>query len=161
MLQAVRWVISGLLGLPTEPIDSIDQALNDIEEGIDDPVLLPMLELCPTRRIQMRPKLTVNHCPNALVGVCRLWFDTAYLGIIGLAGAEECVKGIVSGNDETGKVDKEIAANVEEDEKEVEADKTKEGVDLGHAGLLLEVVEGRILGELERTVSIYCIEQLD
>jgi len=85
----------------------------------------------------------------------------AYLGIVGFAGAEECLEGIVSGNDETGKVDKEIAANVEEDEEEVEADKTKEGVDLGDAGLLLEVVEGRILGELEWTVSVYCIGQLD
>jgi len=68
------------------------------------------------------------------------------LGVVDLASAEECIEGVVSRKDEPSKVHKKLAANVEEDEEEVEADKAEEGVDLGDASLLLEIVEGRILG---------------
>jgi len=70
------------------------------------------------------------------------------LSIISLATAKQCLEGVVSWQDEAGEVDEELAANVEEDEKEVEPDKAEEDVDLWDIGLLLEIVEGRILAEL-------------
>lgn len=70
------------------------------------------------------------------------------MGIINLAGTEQCFQRIVSWNYESRKVDEEFASNVEEDEEEVEADKAKEGVDLGHTGLSLKIVERRVFGEL-------------
>lgn len=70
------------------------------------------------------------------------------LGIIGLAGREDSFKGIVSGEDETSKVGKDLTSKVEENEEEVEADNTKNGVDLGDGRLLLEVVEDLILRQL-------------
>ena len=60
---------------------------------------------------------------------------------------------VVAGDDKAGNVDKELAGNVEEDQEEVEAGETKDGVDLGNRGLLLKVVEGGVLGQLENTVS--------
>jgi len=70
------------------------------------------------------------------------------LSIIGLATAKQCLEGVVSWQDEAGEVHEELAANVEEDEEKVESDKAEEDVDLGDIGLLLEIVEGRILAEL-------------
>ncbi len=70
------------------------------------------------------------------------------LSIVNLVIAEQCLEGVVSGKDEAGKVDKELASDVEEDEEEVETDKAKEDVDLGDAGLLLEIVERRIPAKL-------------
>lgn len=37
------------------------------------------------------------------------------MGVISLAGGEESLKRVVTGNDETGKVGKELSCNVEED----------------------------------------------
>jgi hypothetical protein len=76
-----------------------------------------------------------------------------YLCIINLARTEQRIEGIISGDEETSKVDKERAGDVEEYQEEVEAEETKDDVNLGDRGLLLEVVQGRILGELERFVS--------
>jgi hypothetical protein len=70
------------------------------------------------------------------------------LGIIGLVGREDSFKGIVSGEDETSKVGKDLTSKVEENEEEVEADNTKNGVDLGDGRLLLKVVEDLILRQL-------------
>lgn len=63
------------------------------------------------------------------------------LGALGLEGLE----GVVAGDDEGGKVGKELAnaANVDEDQKEVEKDNAKDTVGLGDAGLGLELLEGR------------------
>jgi len=94
-----------------EPVDGINHALENSEEGIDDPVRQP-------------------------------------LGIINFAGTEQCFQRIVSWNYESCEVYKKFASNVEEDEEEVQADKAQEGVDLGDIGLSLEIVEGRVLGEL-------------
>jgi len=67
------------------------------------------------------------------------------LGIIGLAGRENSFERVVSGDDETSKVGKDLSSEVEENEEEVEADNTKDGVDLGHGCLLLKVVEDLVL----------------
>jgi hypothetical protein len=94
-----------------EPVDSIDQALKNGEEGINDPVCQP-------------------------------------LSVIDLASTEERIQRIVSWDYETGKVDQEFTPNVKEDEEEVEPDESEEDIDLGNAGLFLEVVEDRIFREL-------------
>lgn len=72
------------------------------------------------------------------------------LGIIGLVGRENGLEGVVSGDDETSKVGKNLSSEVEENEEEVEADNTKDGVNLGDGCLLLEVVEDLVLGKLEK-----------
>ena len=45
----------------------------------------------------------------------------AYLGVIRLACAEQCVQRVIAWNDKAGKVHKEFAPNVEKDEKEVDS----------------------------------------
>jgi len=70
------------------------------------------------------------------------------LGVIRLARTEKGIERVVAWDDEAGEVGQEGAGNVEEDEEEVEADEAKEGVDLWHRGLLLEVVEHWVLGQL-------------
>lgn len=70
------------------------------------------------------------------------------LGIILLVGGKERVERVVSGEDEASKVGEELAAEVEDDKEEVESNKADGGIGLGNAGGLLEVVEGRVLGQL-------------
>lgn len=70
------------------------------------------------------------------------------MGVISLVGGEEGVEGVVSRDGEAGGVDEEFASNVEEDEEEVKGAEAEDHVDLGHAGLLLEVVEGGVFGQL-------------
>ena len=69
-----------------------------------------------------------------------------YLGIIGLACTKQCLHRIVAWNYESCKIDEEFAANVEEYKEEVDTDQTKEGIDLWYRGLLLKVIEHRVLG---------------
>ena len=70
------------------------------------------------------------------------------LGVILLVSGKERIERVVSGDDETSKVGEELAAEVEDDEEEVESDETDGGIGLGNTGGLLEVVEGRVLGQL-------------
>ena len=70
------------------------------------------------------------------------------LGVIALAGGEEGLEGVVGGDDEAGGVDEELSSNVEEDQEEVEGTEAKDDVDLGHIGLLLELLQLRVLGQL-------------
>jgi hypothetical protein len=70
------------------------------------------------------------------------------VGVIGLARGEQSLERVVAGDEETGKVDEELASDVEEDEEEVEGTETEDDVDLGDGALLLKVVEGRVLGQL-------------
>jgi hypothetical protein len=76
------------------------------------------------------------------------------LGVINLGGTEQCLQRVVSRNHESSKVDEEFAADVKEDKEEVETDQAEEGIDLGDAGLFLEVVEDRVLGELRKRPKI-------
>lgn len=75
------------------------------------------------------------------------------LGIILLGSGKEGIERVVSGEDEASKVGEELAAEVEDDQEEVESNETDDGISLGNAGGLLEVVEGRVLGQLLRQVS--------
>lgn len=72
-----------------------------------------------------------------------------YLSVINLGGGEESVQRVVAGEREANNIDEELASDVEEDEEEVDGTDAEDGVDLGHIGLLLEVDEGRVLGQLE------------
>jgi hypothetical protein len=74
-----------------------------------------------------------------------------HLSVIGLGSGEQSVQGVVAGDDESSNVNEELAGNVEEDEEEVEAGETEDSVGLGDRGLLLEVVEGGVLGKLDNT----------
>ena len=81
------------------------------------------------------------------------------LSVVNLACREEGVQRVVTRDDESGNVDKELSSNVEEDEEEVEAGKTEDHVYLGHGGLLLKVVEGGVFGQLEdNTISMDDLE---
>ena len=71
-----------------------------------------------------------------------------YLGIINFACTEQSLQGIVSWDEEPGKVHKEPASDIEEDKEKVDADKAKKGVDFRHRSLLFEVVEHRVFGQL-------------
>jgi hypothetical protein len=70
------------------------------------------------------------------------------LCVIDLARAEQRIERVIARNDEACEIDEKLAANVEEDEEEIESDEAEESVDLGNAGLLLEIVESWVLGEL-------------
>lgn len=78
------------------------------------------------------------------------------LDVIGGRDGKQSLEGVVGWQGKAGGVDEELAANVEEDEEEVEHGQTQDDVDLGHAGLLLEVVEGGILGQLPASGSAEC-----
>lgn len=70
------------------------------------------------------------------------------MGVIGLVLGEESLERVVAGDDEASKVDEELASNVEENEEEVQGTETEDDVDLGDGALLLEVLKGRVLGQL-------------
>lgn len=70
------------------------------------------------------------------------------LGVIALAGGEESLEGVVGGDDEAGGVDEELSSNVEEDKEEVEGAEAENNVDLGDVGLLLKLLQLRVLGQL-------------
>lgn len=72
----------------------------------------------------------------------------SYLSVVGTTGGEESLHGVVTGQEETGQVNQEVASDVEEDQEEVDADQTQDSVDLGDRGLSLQVVQDRVLGEL-------------
>lgn len=113
-----------------EPVDGVDGALDDGQESKSDPVGQPLWI-----------RVSAGHATSLMVG-------GTHVGVIGLAGGEESLERVVAGDDETSEVDEELSSNVEEDQEEVESAETQDGVDLGDGGLLLEVVEGRVLGQL-------------
>lgn len=73
-----------------------------------------------------------------------------HLSVIGGTGSEESLKRVVTGNQETGKVDEELASDVEENQEEVDANQTQDRIDLGDVGLALQVVKNGVLRELYR-----------
>lgn len=70
------------------------------------------------------------------------------LGIIDLVSGEQGLQRVVARDDKARNVGQELATQVEDDEKEVQGDETNDSVDLGNGGLLLKVVESRVLGKL-------------
>ena len=70
------------------------------------------------------------------------------LRVVGFGGSEEGVERVVCGEGKASGIDQELAGNVKEDEEEVEGGDAQHHVDFGDAGLLLEVVQGWVFGEL-------------
>jgi len=70
------------------------------------------------------------------------------LGVVTLPYAEESLEGIVTRNDESSQVGQQLPCDIEEDEKEVECDKPEKSIDLGEAGLFLEIVQNLIFRKL-------------
>lgn len=70
------------------------------------------------------------------------------LRVIARLAREQGLERVVGRDDESGGVDEELAGDVEEDEEEVEGAEAEDDVDLGHVGLLLELLQLRVLGEL-------------
>lgn len=70
------------------------------------------------------------------------------LSVIARLGGEESLERVVGRNNETSGVDEELSGNVEEDEEEVEGAETENDVDLGDVGLLLKLLQLRVLGQL-------------
>jgi hypothetical protein len=75
--------------------------------------------------------------------------QTTYLCIICGSSGQEGMEGIVAWDNKAGDVDQELACKIEEDQEEIGADNTHEGVDFGNRGLSLEFIEDRVFGELE------------
>jgi len=69
----------------------------------------------------------------------------SYLSIVRPTGAKQGFQRVVSGDKESGKVDKKFSGDVEEDKEEVDSHEAEEGIDLRHRCLLFEVVEHGIL----------------
>lgn len=73
----------------------------------------------------------------------------SYLGVVLGARGEERLQGVVTGDQETSKVDEELARDVKEDQEEVDSNKAQDDIDLGDIGLTLKVGKDRVLGELQ------------
>lgn len=71
------------------------------------------------------------------------------------------MKRVITRDQETGKVNQELASDVEEDEEKVDADKAEDGVDLGDGGLSFEVVEERVFGELFTKSELILLKELN
>ena len=84
-------------------------------------------------------------CARKYAGA-RCWLTN--LSVINLAGAEQGVLRVVAGDDEASKVDEELASNVEENEEEVQGTEAEDHVNLGDIGLLLKLLQLRVLGQL-------------
>ena len=72
--------------------------------------------------------------------------DESNLSVVCFTCTKQRLQRIVSWNQESSKVDEELSGDVEEDEKEVHPEESKEGVDLRDGGLLLKIVEYLIFG---------------
>jgi hypothetical protein len=86
-----------------------------------------------------------------ILNVCSWYSCPTYgqpLGVITLLRSEESLEGVVGRDDEAGGVDEELSSDVEEDKEEVEGAETENNVDLGNVGLLLKLLQLRVLGQL-------------
>lgn len=96
---------------------------------------------------------TVNHCSDQKTvshdcPVLSIKREKTHLSIICLARGEQGIERVVARNQETGKVDEELASNVEENQEGVDSDQAEDDIDLRNGGLALQIVEDRVLREL-------------
>jgi len=68
------------------------------------------------------------------------------LSIIGFANTKQGFQGVISWNNEASNVGKKLSTDIEKDEEEVGCRDPEEGIDFGDGGLLLQIVQDRILG---------------
>lgn len=98
------------------------------EKGEDDPVLR-------TSQLKLRQnKTTKTHCQP--------------LGVVNLAGTEQGLKGVIARDDEASQIGQELTTEVEDDKEEIQGTGSENCIDLRNRSLLLDVVKGRIFGEL-------------
>ena len=81
------------------------------------------------------------------------------LSIIDLTGGEQRIKRVVSRNQEPREINEELAGDVKEDQEEIDSNKAEEGIDLRDRGLLFQIVQGRVLGKLQTTISMVLGQQ--
>lgn len=113
-----------------EPVDGVDQGLEDGEEAEYDPVLgIGSVKFFPANEG---------------------WTYGQPLGIINLASGEEGIEGVVCWDNKRSEVGEESSAEVEEDEEEVESHNTEDRINLWDGGLPLEVVKDWVARELRR-----------
>jgi hypothetical protein len=94
---------------------------------------------------------TTQYCVYILVIAIGYYFRVIYrepLSVVRFSSTEQSFQRVVPWKNKSRKVGEELTSDVEEDEKEVECNNTQESVDLGNVALLLEVVQGWVLGEL-------------
>lgn len=77
------------------------------------------------------------------------------LGVVLLGLGEQGSERVVAGDDEASKVGEELTTQVEDDEEEVKGNDTDDGIGLGDTNLLLEIVQGGVLGQLGDLVSLF------
>lgn len=113
---------------------------------------------------QMACKHTVNHCiitrtsqPTSSLkrNPLRISYPTraknnqkTHLSVIGSTRREQCLERVVTRDEETSKVNQELAGDVEEDQEEVDTDQTQDRIHLGDVGLALQVAQDGVLGKL-------------
>jgi hypothetical protein len=68
------------------------------------------------------------------------------LSVVNFARTEERFHGVVPRDNEPSDIGQDLTTEVEEDEEEVQADETEEGINLWHGGLSLEVVKDLVRG---------------
>lgn len=76
------------------------------------------------------------------------------LRVVGLRRSKQGIERVVARDTEAGKVGEELTTKIEKNHKEVQRNSTDNGVSLGHRGLLLDLVEDRILRQLEMDISV-------
>ena len=76
------------------------------------------------------------------------------LRVVGLRRSKQGIERVVARDAEAGKVGEELTTEIEKNHKEVQRNSTDNGVSLGHRGLLLNLVEDRILRQLEIKISV-------
>lgn len=81
--------------------------------------------------------------------------DCQPLGVVGRAGAEESTKRVIARNDKPSEVGKQLSAEVEDDEEEVECAKADGSVGLGNTHRLLDVVNAGYLDSYVITVNTF------
>lgn len=62
------------------------------------------------------------------------------LSIISSTRSKQCLKRVITGDQESRKIHQEFSSDIEEDEEKVYSNQAEDGVDLGHGGLAFEVV---------------------
>jgi hypothetical protein len=70
------------------------------------------------------------------------------LSIIISVMGEEGGHGVVARDDESSDIGKKLATEVEDNEEEVQGTSANHGIGFGDTGLLLDIVDGRVLGQL-------------
>jgi hypothetical protein len=124
-----------------KPVDDVDEALQDGEQGEDNPVLYAARQHVGSWRHSDEKNLVTYGQPLRV--------------ILGARSEESCQR-VVSGDDESSKVGEKLAAEVEDDQEKVQGTEADGSVGFGNAGRLLEVVEGGVLGELSRRFVRCC-----